>query len=156
MKKMFLFLILFFTLSTVLTADWYYIGSSSSVIINVREFPNNQSRVVTTARNNEIIRVIHKQGNWYKVNIEAGDIGYLGYIHNSLLKPVTERNVLPNGNTNVRAAGSLKSKVIGKVNSEDVIYTIGNKNKGWYHVRLSKYQANGKKFGYIHESRFQD
>ena len=53
-------------------------------------------------------------------------------------------------------SGSLKSKVIGKVNSEDVIYTIGNKNKGWYHVRLSKYQANGKKFGYIHESRFQD
>ena len=104
----------------------------------------------------DIVNSDERSGNWYKVESVDSESEYNGYIHNSLLKPVTERNVLPNGNTNVRAAGSLKSKVIGKVNSEDVIYTIGNKNKGWYHVRLSKYQANGKKFRYIHESRFQD
>lgn len=151
MKKMFLFLILFFTLSTVLTADWYYIGSSSSGIINVREFPNNQSRVVTTARNNEIIRVIHKQGNWYKVNIEAGDIGYLGYIHNSMLKKVTEFSIYSKeGYTNVRSKPSSSSKVIARLENGEEVFAI-NKTGDWYYVTL----WDSDIYGYVHKSQLQ-
>ena len=154
MKKVLLSLIVFPALSSV-SMGATYMTSAKGNGINVRTSPTTKSRVVKVVPSGDIVNSDERSGNWYKVESVDSESEYNGYIHNSLLKPVTERNVLPNGNTNVRAAGSLKSKVIGKVNSEDVIYTIGNKNKGWYHVRLSKYQANGKKFGYIHESRFQ-
>ena len=151
MKKIFLFLVLFFTLSTVLMADSYYITLSSSGKVNVRESPSTQSRVITTARNNEIIRVIHKQGNWYKVNIEAGDIGYLGYIHNSMLKKVTEFSIYSKeGYTNVRSKPSSSSKVIARLENGEEVFAI-NKTGDWYYVTL----WDSDIYGYIHQSQLQ-
>ena len=151
MKKIFLFLVLFFTLSTVLMADSYYITLSSSGKVNVRESPSTQSRVITTARNNEIIRVIHKQGNWYKVNIEAGDIGYLGYIHNSMLKKVTEFSIYSKeGYTNFRSKPSSSSKVIARLENGEEVFAI-NKTGDWYYVTL----WDSDIYGYVHQSQLQ-
>ena len=135
MKKILSSLIMFSTLSSI-SMGATYMTSAKGNGINVRTSPTTKSRVVKVVPSGDIVNSDERSGNWYKVESVDSESEYNGYIHNSLLKPVTERNVLPNGNTNVRAAG--------------------NKKKGWYHVRLSKYQANGKKFGYIHESRFQD
>ena len=151
MKKIFLFLVLFFTLSTVLMADSYYITLSRSGNVNVRESPSTQSRVITSARNNEIIRVIHKQGNWYKVNIEAGDIGYLGYLHNSMLKKVTEFSIYSKeGYTNVRSKPSSSSKVIARLENGEEVFAI-NKTGDWYYVTL----WDSDVYGYVHQSQLQ-
>ena len=154
MKKVLLSLIVFPALSSV-SMGATYMTSAKNNGINVRNSPTTKSRVVKVVPSGDIVNSNERSGNWYKVDSVDSQSEYSGYIHNSLLRSVTEKNVLTGGNTNVRAEGSLKSKVIGKVSSGDVVYTIGDKEKGWYHVRLSKYQANGRKFGYIHESRFQ-
>ena len=106
---------------------------------------------ITTARNNEIIRVIHKQGNWYKVNIEAGDIGYLGYIHNSMLKKVTQLSIYSKeGYTNIRSKPSSSSKVIARLENGEEVFAI-NKTGDWYYVTL----WDSDIYGYVHQSQLQ-
>ena len=151
MKKIFLFLVLFFTLSTVLMADSYYITSSSSGKINVRESPSTQARILRVEKNDAVVRVTSKEGNWYKVNIEAGDIGYLGYIHNSMLKKVTEFSIYSKeGYTNVRSKPSSSSKVIARLENGEEVFAI-NKTGDWYYVTL----WDSDIYGYVHQSQLQ-
>ena len=126
MKKILSSLIMFSTLSSI-SMGATYMTSAKGNGINVRTSPTTKSRVVKVVPSGDIVNSDERSGNWYKVESVDSESVAINYL--------ADKN---------------------KVNSEDVIYTIGNKNKGWYHVRLSKYQANGKKFGYIHESRFQD
>lgn len=155
LKKMFLVLILFFTLSTILMADSYYMTSSSSGKINVRESPGTESRIVLVEKNGQVVRVIDKQGNWYKIQVEAGDVdgSYQGYIHKSMLAKVTEFSIYSKeGYTNVRSAPNSSSKVVTQLQNGDLVYGI-NKTGEWYYVILFDSDVYG--YGYIHQSQLR-
>ena len=154
MKKILSSVIMVSSLSNV-SMGATYMTSAKHNGLNVRTSPTTKSRVTRVVPSGDIVNSNKRSGNWYKVRSVDSQSDYTGYIHNSLLRSVNERNVLPGGNTNVREKGSLKSRIVAKVNSEDVIYTIGKKKNGWYRVRVSTNKINGRKFGYIHESRFQ-
>ena len=151
MKKIFLFLVLFFTLSTVLMADSYYITSSSSGKINVRESPSTQARILRVEKNDAVVRVTSKEGNWYKIMVEGGDTGYQGYIHKSMLKKVTGFSIYSKeGYTNVRSKPNSSSKIVTQLQNGNLVYGI-SKTGDWYYVILWDSYVHG----YIHQSQLQ-
>lgn len=109
-----------------------YVSSDS---LRLRASPSTSSSTLAYARENEVVVLLGKSGNWYKVLYNLTE----GYMHESYLKTSTIKNVeLGYGKVNytqvnMRSGPSTSYTSIGKSSKGDLAYIIGF-NKQWYKV----------------------
>lgn len=103
--------------------------------LRLRSSPSTSSSTLAYAQENEVVVLLGKSGNWYKVLYNLKE----GYMHESYLNTSTVKNVeLGYGKVNytqvnMRSGPSTSHSVAGKSNKGDLAYIIGF-NKQWYKV----------------------
>lgn len=107
--------------------------------LRLRESANLFSNVIDYADKGDIVVVLEKDGDWYKVNYNTQE----GYMHEDYLNFIDRENVeLGYGRicgdvVNVRSGPSLGKIVINQVKENDMVYIIGI-NNGWYKVIVNE------------------
>ena len=103
--------------------------------LRLRSAPSTSAKVLDTAYNGEVVVVLEKTGNWYKVIYNLQE----GYMHKDYLNVVTRENVeLGYGRinayrVNLRSGPSTSNSIVAKAVEGDTAYIIGI-NNGWYKV----------------------
>ena len=112
--------------------------------LRLRSGPGSSYSTLGYASKDEVVVVISKSGQWYKVNYNLQE----GYMHSSYLQVMTKENVeLGYGKVNgtgvkFRSGPGTSYSVLGTANKSDKVYIIGI-NQGWYKVIF------GSALGYI-------
>ena len=103
--------------------------------LRLRSSASTSSAVLDSAAKGEVVVVIAKQGDWYKVVYDL----QIGYMHGDYLKVVTKENVelgygkINGSSVNMRSGPSTSNSVVAQGNKGDKAYIIGI-NEGWYKV----------------------
>lgn len=109
-----------------------YINTTS---LRLRSSPSTASSTLAYGQQNEVVVLLSKSGNWYKVLYNLKE----GYMHESYLKTATVKNVelgygkINYTQVNMRSGPSTSYSAIGKSNQGDLAYIIGI-NRQWYKV----------------------
>ena len=102
--------------------------------LRLRAQATTNSAILDTAQRNEVVVVLSKEGDWYKVNYNLQE----GYMHSDYVSVLTRENAeLGYGqfleNSKVYTAVDPTSKVLDTANKDEKAYIIGV-NTGWYKV----------------------
>ena len=102
--------------------------------LRLRAQATTNSAILDTAQRNEVVVVLSKDGDWYKVNYNLQE----GYMHSDYVSVLTRENAeLGYGqfleNSKVYTAVDPTSKVLDTANKDEKAYIIGV-NTGWYKV----------------------
>lgn len=102
--------------------------------LRLRAQATTNSAILDTAQRNEVVVVLSKEGDWYKVNYNLQE----GYMHSDYVSVLTRENAeLGYGqfleNSKVYTAVDPTSKVLDTANQDEKAYIIGV-NTGWYKV----------------------
>ena len=109
-----------------------FVNASS---LRLRSEANTSSKTLATAARNEVVVVISKQGDWYKVNYNLQE----GYMHSDYLKVKTAENAelgygsFNTNKTNLRSGAGTSFKKITTANKGDKAYIVGIQD-GWYKI----------------------
>ena len=85
------------------TAVFATTGKSTGNLVNVREKPTTDSDVVEQLGSNDVVEILGKEGDWYKVNFQ----GTIGYVSQSFIST----NDNSNGNNNSNTSNEQKNEV---------------------------------------------
>lgn len=113
----------------------YGIGFTTGTGLRLRSEPSTASRVIDSAPKGEVVVVVSKVGEWYKVIYNLQE----GYMHSDYVSVLTKENAelgygKVNGTyVNLRSGPSTSHKSVGMANTGDKVYIIGL-NTGWYKV----------------------
>ncbi len=113
----------------------YGIGFVTGNGLRLRSSDSTRSRILDSASKKEVVLVLDKVGDWYKViyNLQVG------YMHGDYVSVATKENAelgygVINGNhVNLRSGPSTSHKALAQGNKGDKAYIIGL-NEGWYKV----------------------
>ena len=103
--------------------------------LRLRSAANTSSTILDTAAKGEVVVVVGKQGDWYKVIYDL----QVGYMHGDYLKVLTKENVelgygkINGSSVNLRSGPSTSYSSVAKGSKGDKAYIIGI-NEGWYKV----------------------
>ena len=109
-----------------------YVDASS---LRLRAASNSSSTTLAYASRDEVVVLLEKSGNWYKVMYNL----QIGYMHKDYLDVSTVENVelgygvVNASSVNMRSGPGTSYKSLGKSKSGDLAYIIGI-NKQWYKV----------------------
>ena len=113
----------------------YGIGFITGSNVRLRSEADTDSKIIDTTNKNEVVAVISKSGDWYKVIYDLKE----GYIHGDYLNVSTTANAelgygkINGSGVNLRSgAGTSYSKVVRSSKGEKA-YILGIKD-GWYKV----------------------
>lgn len=115
------------------------VGIVNASGLRLREEPSTDSKTLTTAPRGELVVILSKEGDWYKVNYNLQE----GYMHSDYLEVKTKKNAelgygkVTGNSVNVRTGPGTTHRSLGKVNKGDKCYIIGL-NEGWYKVISGK------------------
>lgn len=113
----------------------YGAGFVSASSLRLRSEPNTSSKTITSAPKGDVVVVISKNGDWYKVIYNLQE----GYMHGDYLNVLTAENAelgygIINGSAvNLRSGPGTSNSVVAVGNTGDKAYIIGI-NAGWYKV----------------------
>ena len=123
-----------FTITT-LNMDGIVYNIEDNDVLNIREYPNYNSSLVATLKNNTRVNVIGKTSNdWYKVNIN----GLIGYAHSNYIKeyiPETTKYQVINTNINLRLSPNWSGEIYRTVNIGEILNVISITD-GWASVYI--------------------
>ena len=120
-----------FAKSDIIHGVAFITGSS----VRLRKEANTTSNIVATTSKNEVVVVLNKSGDWYKVIYNLQE----GYMHGDYLKVATTENVelgygkINGSSVNLRSGAGTSYPKVARGNSGDKAYIIGVKD-GWYKV----------------------
>lgn len=103
--------------------------------LRLRSAASTGSTILDSAAKGEVVVVVAKQGDWYKVVYDL----QVGYMHGDYLKVVTKENVelgygkINGTSVNMRSGPDTSYSVVAKGDKGDKAYIIGI-NEGWYKV----------------------
>jgi len=103
--------------------------------LRLRSAASTSSTILDSAAKGEVVVVIGKQGDWYKVVYDL----QVGFMHGDYLKVLTKENVelgygkVNGSGVNMRSGPSTSHASVAKGNKGDKAYIIGI-NEGWYKV----------------------
>lgn len=100
---------------------------------NVRQGSSTSSPVVMELFRGYPLKVLKKEGDWYKVSDYEND---KGWIHNSIVKPCNTTIVNAKTNLNMRSGPSTKNAVVANVERGVVLTKLSTKDK-WTQVKHS-------------------
>ena len=113
----------------------YGVATVDASNLRLRSEANTSSKSLTTASRGEVIVVVSKQGDWYKVIYNLQE----GYMHGDYLDVTTSENVelgygsINANSVNLRSGAGTSNKVVATGSKGDKAYIIGV-NNGWYKV----------------------
>ena len=119
------------------------IGTVTASALRLRAEPNTRSATLGTAYRGDMVVVIRREGDWYRVNFNLKE----GYMHKSYLELDTRKNIKIgyarfDYTTNVRYGPGTNTGIVAQAPRRDTCFIIGF-NTGWYKVRF-----NGR-IGYV-------
>ncbi|HFK1809962.1 TPA: cell wall-binding protein EntC [Bacillus cereus] len=107
-------------------------------VLNVRENPTTESKVVGKLLDGYKVNVLHTEKGWSKVQLNSGKEAFISADYTKDTYYVTA-NVL-----NVRAGANTDSEILGKLKKDDVIETTHQVQNDWI-----QFEYNGKT-AYVH------
>ncbi|WP_141546664.1 cell wall-binding protein EntC [Bacillus toyonensis] len=107
-------------------------------VLNVRENPTTESKVVGKLLDGYKVNVLHTENGWSKVKLNSGKEAFISADYTKDTYYVTA-NVL-----NVRAGANTDSEILGKLKQDDVIETTHEVQNDWI-----QFEYNGKT-AYVH------
>ena len=113
----------------------YGIGFTTGSGLRLRSEATTSARIIDSANKNEVIVVLDKAGDWYKVIYDLQE----GYMHGDYLRVNTAENAelgygkVNGSGVNFRSSPDASGSVVATGNSGDKAYIIGI-NNGWYKV----------------------
>ncbi|MCU5575532.1 cell wall-binding protein EntC [Bacillus wiedmannii] len=107
-------------------------------VLNVRENPTTESKVVGKLLDGYKVDVLHTENGWSKVKLNSGKEAFISADYTKDTYYVTA-NVL-----NVRAGANTDSEILGKLKQDDVIETTHQVQNDWI-----QFEYNGKT-AYVH------
>ena len=102
-------------------------------VLNVRENPTTESKVVGKLLDGYKVNVLHTENGWSKVKLNSGKEAFISADYTKDTYYVTA-NVL-----NVRAGANTDSEILGKLKQDDVIETTHQVENDWI-----QFEYNGK------------
>ncbi|PGO79418.1 enterotoxin [Bacillus cereus] len=102
------------TAETIVTAD----------VLNVREKPTTESKVVEKVKNGQELKVINTEDGWSKIELNGKEV----FVSSEFTKDVyhVTANLL-----NVRTEANTDSEIIGRLKKDDVIESTHQVKDGW-------------------------
>ena len=102
------------TAETIVTAD----------VLNVREKPTTESKVVEKVKNGEALKVINTEDGWSKIELNGKEV----FVSSEFTKDVyhVTANLL-----NVRTEANTDSEILGRLKKDDVIESTHQVKDGW-------------------------
>ncbi|MEI2316821.1 cell wall-binding protein EntB [Bacillus paramobilis] len=102
------------TAETIVTAD----------VLNVREKPTTESKVVKKVKEGEKLKVIHTEDGWSKIDLNGKEV----FVSSEFTKDVyyVTANLL-----NVRSDANTESEILGRLKKDDVIESTHQVKDGW-------------------------
>ena len=103
--------------------------------LRLRASNSTGSAVLDSASRGEVVVVVSKHGDWYKVIYDLQE----GYMHADYLDVATKENAelgygkINGSSVNLRSGPSTSYKSVTRGNNGDMVYIIGI-NEGWYKV----------------------
>ncbi len=113
----------------------YGIGFTTGSGLRLRSEASTSSSVLDYAPKGEVVVVIAKVGEWYKVNYNL----QVGYMHSDYVSVLTRENAelgygkINGSYVNLRAGAGTNYRVLATSSKNDKVYIIGL-NTGWYKV----------------------
>lgn len=113
----------------------YGIGFTTGSSLRLRSEASTNSTVLGYAPKGEVVVVIAKVGDWYKVNYNLK----VGYMHSDYVSVLTKENAelgygkINGSYVNLRSGAGTTHKVVATSKKNDKVYIIGL-NEGWYKV----------------------
>lgn len=113
----------------------YGIGFTTGSGLRLRSEPGTDSKIVTSAPKGEVLLVISKVGDWYKVIYNLKE----GYMHSDYVSVLTRENAelgygkINGTNVNLRSGPGTNYRILTQGSNGDKAYIIGI-NSGWYKV----------------------
>ncbi|EJR54385.1 hypothetical protein IIO_05711 [Bacillus cereus VD115] len=107
-------------------------------VLNVRENPTTESKVVGKLLDGYKVNVLHTENGWSKVQLNSGKEAFISADYTKDTYYVTA-NIL-----NVRAGANTDSEIIGKLKQDDVIETTHQVQNDWI-----QFEYHGKT-AYVH------
>ncbi|MCQ6284813.1 cell wall-binding protein EntC [Bacillus cereus] len=107
-------------------------------VLNVRENPTTESKVVGKLLDGYKVNVLHTENGWSKVQLNSGKEAFISADYTKDTYYVTA-NVL-----NVRASANTDSEILGKLKKDDIIETTHQVQNDWI-----QFEYNGKT-AYVH------
>ncbi|QWJ04172.1 cell wall-binding protein EntB [Bacillus mycoides] len=102
------------TAETIVTAD----------VLNVREKPTTESKVVEKVKNGQELKVIHTEEGWSKIDLNGKEL----FVSSEYTKDIyhVTANLL-----NVRTEANTESEILGRLKQDDVIESTHQVKDGW-------------------------
>ncbi|WP_454015809.1 cell wall-binding protein EntB [Bacillus sp. Marseille-Q7846] len=102
------------TAETIVTAD----------VLNVREKPTTESKVVQKVKNGEELKVINTEFGWSKIELNGKEV----FVSSEFTKDIyhVTADLL-----NVRSESNTESKILGRLKKDDVIESTNQVKDGW-------------------------
>ncbi|MGG3376841.1 cell wall-binding protein EntB [Bacillus anthracis] len=102
------------TAETIVTAD----------VLNVREKPTTESKVVEKVKNGEELKVINTEDGWSKIELNGKEV----FVSSEFTKDIyhVTADLL-----NVRSESNTESKILGRLKKDDVIESTSQVKDGW-------------------------
>ncbi|MDT0003143.1 N-acetylmuramoyl-L-alanine amidase [Listeria cossartiae subsp. cayugensis] len=111
-------------------------------VLNVRSGPGLAYDVTSQARKNEVLRVVGEENQWYKVQLDNGNSGWVAswLVENTDVSAASNSVAIvsSDGGLNVREKPSTASNSLGLLNKGDQV-TVTSQQNGWAQI-----QYNGK------------
>ena len=108
--------------------------------VRLRSSNSTSSKIVDTTSKNEVVVVLSKHGDWYKVIYDLQE----GYMHGDYLKVSKTQNAelgygkVNGSSVNLRSGAGTSYSKVSRASKNDLVYIIGVKN-GWYRVISGKH-----------------
>ena len=113
----------------------YGIGFTTGSNLRLRSAASTSSKVVDVAPKGEVVVVVAKEGDWYKVIYNLQE----GYMHSDYVSVLTKENAelgygkVTGNNVNLRSGAGTSYKAVTQADKGDKVYIVGL-NSGWYKV----------------------
>ncbi len=117
----------------------YGIGFVTGSRVRVRSEASTSGKIVANADKNEVIVIVSKEGDWYKVVYNLQE----GYMHSDYVKVSKAENAelgygkITASSVNIRSGAGTSYGKVDQAKNGDKVYIIGI-NNGWYKVIFEK------------------
>ena len=118
----------------------YGIGFTTGSGLRLRQSASTSGKIIDSANKNEVVVVLDKVGDWYKVIYDLQE----GYMHGDYLKVSTTENAelgygkVNTTKVNLRSGPGTSYSVVDTASKGEKAYIIGI-NNGWYKVIFGQY-----------------
>jgi N-acetylmuramoyl-L-alanine amidase len=108
-------------------------GMVNGSIVNIRKGPGVSYSTVTKATDGQVLSILEKKQDWYKVRLQTG---LEGWIRNDLVDVILKKVTVTESVVNLRSGPGTSYKLIKAVKYGQILNVLAE-NNGWYKVKIS-------------------